>query len=417
MNARLADAVARLEATETQMGPRVEVISAAELAKMELPEPRWAVRGLLPEGVVIVGGPPKAGKSWLCINIAYAVACGGRALGVPVQGGMAIYFALEDTRRRLQGRLRIITPPGGGPPERLLLATSLPTLDDRGIEWLGTFIAEHPDLRLVVIDTLARARRPRSRNGDPHAEDTRLIGQLQAIAAEHHLCILLVTHTRKRDVRHGEPDALESVLGTQAFLGAADAVLVLRRARMEREARLTITGRDVEERELALKFDPTAGTWSLLGDAAEVAATTTQKRLLEALRTAGGQAKVRDIAALAGLSESATKQACIRAVSAGVLTRTAPGVYAIHSVTTTPSIPYVSCVPSVPGVPVVPSVPSVPVVPSVPGVPVVPSVPEQAGTRVEQGVVPAEKRATTELIGGGGTKGTRGTQMRHVVEV
>src|SRR5262249_58141949 len=93
---------------EFQGGPEpptnVETFTAAELVAMELPEPRWAVEGILPEGVTVLAGKPKLGKSWLALNVALAVAGGGVALGaVRVEGGLVLYLALEDTRRRLQG--------------------------------------------------------------------------------------------------------------------------------------------------------------------------------------------------------------------------------------------------------------------------------------------------------------------------
>ncbi|MGH3326786.1 MAG: AAA family ATPase, partial [Streptomycetales bacterium] len=39
--------------------------TADELMAMEFPEPRWAVPGILAEGVNLLAGPPKVGKSWL----------------------------------------------------------------------------------------------------------------------------------------------------------------------------------------------------------------------------------------------------------------------------------------------------------------------------------------------------------------
>jgi hypothetical protein len=61
----------------------------------------------------------------------------------------------------------------------------------------------------------------------------------------------------------------------------------VKRARGQADATLHVTGRDVEERELALRFAPEAGTWALLGDAAEYALGDTRRELLEAIRTHG----------------------------------------------------------------------------------------------------------------------------------
>ena len=52
-----------------------------DLLGADLPEPRFAVDGLLPEGLTFMAGAPKLGKWWLCLGLAIAVASGGRALG------------------------------------------------------------------------------------------------------------------------------------------------------------------------------------------------------------------------------------------------------------------------------------------------------------------------------------------------
>src|SRR5689334_10757709 len=56
---------------------QIEEFSAADLLAADLPEPRWAVEGVLPEGLNLLAGKPKLGKSWLALNIGIAVATGG----------------------------------------------------------------------------------------------------------------------------------------------------------------------------------------------------------------------------------------------------------------------------------------------------------------------------------------------------
>ena len=83
--------------------------TAAELLADDFPEPRFAVDGLLPEGLSFMAGAPKLGKSWMALGLGIAVASGGRALGsVPVEAGDVLYLALEDSPRRLQSRLRTL---------------------------------------------------------------------------------------------------------------------------------------------------------------------------------------------------------------------------------------------------------------------------------------------------------------------
>ncbi|MDP2815826.1 MAG: AAA family ATPase, partial [Rectinemataceae bacterium] len=59
--------------------PLLKTFTASDLAKMVFPEPKWAVPGLLPEGLTILAGRPKRGKSWMGLGLALAVASGGKA--------------------------------------------------------------------------------------------------------------------------------------------------------------------------------------------------------------------------------------------------------------------------------------------------------------------------------------------------
>ena len=92
---------------------------AAELLATEFPL-RWAVPDLLPEGLSLLVGAPDAGKSWLALDIALAVAAGGDALGaLPVDAGRVLYLALEDGPRRVQDRIRLLIGAEAPAPDRL----------------------------------------------------------------------------------------------------------------------------------------------------------------------------------------------------------------------------------------------------------------------------------------------------------
>src|SRR5215213_2069745 len=78
-------------------GSGVVFSSAVELMRKDIPPVRWVVPGILPEGVALLAGKPKLGKSWLALGLCVAVAAGGYALSTrPVAQGAALYLALED---------------------------------------------------------------------------------------------------------------------------------------------------------------------------------------------------------------------------------------------------------------------------------------------------------------------------------
>lgn len=113
-----------------------KTFTAVDLMASELPEARWAVPGIVPEGVTLFAGKPKLGKSWASLGMCMAVATGGVALGkVPVERGKALYMALEDNRRRLQKRLGKLLA-GDSAPEGLHSVMSIPLLPRAAEMWL-----------------------------------------------------------------------------------------------------------------------------------------------------------------------------------------------------------------------------------------------------------------------------------------
>lgn len=244
--------------------PRPAIISADMLMGKQFPEPRWAVQDLFPEGLSIFAGPPKIGKSWLCLNVAVAVAAGGVAIGkIPVADGDVLYIALEDTERRLQERL-VLTLQGEAAPSRLHLATTWPTLADGAAAHLRQWLLEHRDARLVVVDTFQKLRGPVSANQNLYAGDYAAAGELKRVADDSGVALVVIHHTRKATA----DDPLDMVSGTAGLAGAADTTLVLRKEIGRSDANLYIRGRDVPEADHALTFGPESCSWCLLGDAA-----------------------------------------------------------------------------------------------------------------------------------------------------
>ncbi len=257
--------------------------TASDLLLTEFPEPRFAVDDLLPEGLAFMCGAPKMGKSWMGLGLSIAIAAGGMAFGqVPVERGEALYLALEDSPRRLQSRLRTLLA-DDEPPKGLHLETAWPRLDEGGTDKLDDWLGLHPDARVVFVDVWPRIRPRVSKRTDYYQADYDSASPLQGLAISRGIAIIALFHTRKAEAE----DFVETVQGTFGTAAAADTIIVVKRSRGQADATLYVTGRDVEERELALRFAPSAGTWALLGDAAEYALGETRKELLEAVRSHG----------------------------------------------------------------------------------------------------------------------------------
>lgn len=270
-----------------QRAQAIHFITGQELQSTEFNEPEWIVEGILPEGLCLLSARPKKGKTWWAMGLSAAKSTGGCALGkaeLRLSKGKVLYLALEDRFRRAKKRLETIL--GATPfPEDLVIAENWPRLDNGGLEALHDFLKEHSDCKLVVIDSFAKIKPPRPKNVDPYDYDMAVGGALQELAQQYQICLLIIYHNRKAE----SEDPLDDVIGSTGLTGAVDAVLILRRGRGQADGTLFITGRDVEEQELALRFYSQEGLWELLGDAAEYAKSQERQEVLKVLREHGSK--------------------------------------------------------------------------------------------------------------------------------
>lgn len=303
--------------------PDIETFTAANLMGMQLPEPKWAVEGIVPEGLSILAGKPKLGKSWLALHLAYAISSGGMALGkIPVEGGSVLYISLEDTKRRLQSRIRKLLGPGESASPRLHLARAWPRLDKDGLGALGEWIQAYPDARLIIVDTWARFRPVRLGKSEAYELDYQDGAMVKAIADKYGIAIIIVHHCRKL----GAADAVEEVSGSVGLTGACDGVLVMRRERGQRHATLTITGRDVDESEQALTFDATYCLWQLVGPAEDFRISKERSEIL-ALFDDGQTLSLRQVESLLGQPGARVRKMLSLMARDGQLETTARGSY------------------------------------------------------------------------------------------
>jgi hypothetical protein len=266
-------------------------ISAKELANKVFPPLIWVIKDILPEGCYLLSARPKVGKSWLALQCCLAVAYGTKTLGKEVQTGKAIYLALEDNQRRLQGRLKIMRPQGYA-TDNLILHTEWPKLNDGGLEALEKLI-ESKSPRLVVIDTLAKVRPSVGRNSNLYESDYSAVAPLTVLANKYRCCILVVTHNRKGKA---DSDALEQISGSLGLSGAVDGALIIDGIRSDKQYKLSLIGRDIpNDDELAISRQAN-GEWVILGEATQVFISAERKEITDLLKLHPKGLKPKEIA-------------------------------------------------------------------------------------------------------------------------
>ena len=301
-------------------------ISAKALMAMQFAPINYVVPGYIAEGLTLLAGSPKIGKSWMALGLGVAIASGRPAFGsIPVDQGDVLYLALEDNPRRLKRRLLkmgVIAPPG-----RLTLCTSWPDLESGCLEEIATWIGDVEKPTLIVVDVLTKVRPDASGKDSAYEADYRTLTGLQMLAGEHGLAIVVVHHTRKMEAE----DPFDSVSGTRGLTGAADTVLVLKRDTGTPRTILYGRGRDVEEIETALEFNRDSGTWGIVGAAHEVAKTDERQIILDVLKASKGPLSPQEVSDLTGKSSASVRQTLTRMAAADEIVKQSYGRYACHT--------------------------------------------------------------------------------------
>ena len=92
---------------EKQPLKKIASIDAADLFTQTIAPPKWVVNNLIIEGITILAGKPKIGKSWWSLDLALGIITGRETFGTYTGNqGEVLYLALEDNRAGLQKRLK-----------------------------------------------------------------------------------------------------------------------------------------------------------------------------------------------------------------------------------------------------------------------------------------------------------------------
>lgn len=271
---------------------RAQVIVASDMDESPPPPARWIVPGLIPAGMTVIAGRPKAGKSIFAMGLALANCGGTPFLGRPVVGGATLYLDLENGKRRIYERLKMAM--SGRPlPSNLHLVN----------EWkrgnrdeFRRLLDEHPAINLAIIDIWSKFRAPINARDDRYQQDEHEMQWLANEANTRGIATAGVMHLVKSEAI-GDP--YTAVTGSVAVAGNADALLLLKRTDAA-ERSLRFVGRDLDDTEWLLTPAQPIG-FEYRCDAAEVA-TPDQVAYLVAIRDCDKSATQAEIARRVGVT-------------------------------------------------------------------------------------------------------------------
>lgn len=239
---------------------------ANELQATKLPATSWLIHGLLPEGLTVLYGAPKVGKSWLALNLATSIATeGALALGhYYAPDRKVVIVSYEDHENAVRERLAAHLGDRLW-PSRLGLRFRLPKADKGGFEWLEQICDENPDIGMIVLDTLQLFRPTRNgSNGRLYAEDVEDMAQMSQFAKSRHLGLVATHHVRKTP----SDDPIYKGSGTLGIPAGADTNWFMERTSEGDiiQAKVDIRGRHPGEQELHLTWDADHCCWIAAGE-------------------------------------------------------------------------------------------------------------------------------------------------------
>ena len=228
---------------------KIQLIDAEALYYKPLEHPKMLIDGVLSDGLAIMAGDSKIGKSWMVLWMCLQISKGEPVWGLPTRKTDVVYLALEDREWRVQQRMQDLTDT---PPENLHFGFSCGQLGAELESQIEDVLKDYPSTGLLFIDTLQMVRDNVSAKVNAYAQDYKDLSSLKKIADNHGICIFVVHHTRKE--RDGG-NIFNDMTGSTGIMGVADTGMILRKEdRFGDNATLCITGRDVEEKKLKMQM-------------------------------------------------------------------------------------------------------------------------------------------------------------------
>lgn len=233
---------------------RLDTKSCEEIMTTVYKPIEFVVDGLIAQGLYILAGAPKIGKSWLSLDICLSIAKGEKVLEHETRCGTALYLCREDSFERIQKRLYELTDE---PTENLHFAIMADTIGSGLENQIEKFKAERSDLKIVVIDTLQMIRESTENS---YGSDYKELSVLKSLADNLGIAIVLVHHTRKCS----DSDPFNMISGSTGLSGCVGGSMVLvETKRGSRTAKLHCVGRDIENAEINLLFDSELKKWGV----------------------------------------------------------------------------------------------------------------------------------------------------------
>ena len=241
------------------------VMTASELMSLEIPEVKWVIPKLLPAGLALLAGPPKVGKSYLQLKL---------GKGIINDGGKVFYYAGEDSYYLLQSRLKQL---GMEECKDLFVHCGREGLFAKPNEFYHKIVDVLNTVQLdaIFLDNMELVLPPKARGGDDYAYYYQQLPQWASLASKHNCAIVMTHHTRKETT----DNPFDAILGSQAIMGTSDTVMVMQKAKRDKEYDLHVTGKYVPDETFNLVRNGVEFEFDGLADEAKLRMNSAQNQI------------------------------------------------------------------------------------------------------------------------------------------
>jgi len=257
-----------------------EGFTAKELKTKQLKEVKWCIDDVISIGLTLMAGKAKTGKSYFLLNATIDLALGRKVFdAISTESVRVLFLALEEPPQRTKRRLEAILK-NGEYPDKLHFQPigTWKRSDQGGFEQLEAWMKKYPDTKLIVIDTLAKWKRPKKAHTSDFDEEYQVMSQLHEFANKHEIAVVVIHHTKKT---RGE-DVFEEISGGMGIQAGADTLIVMDRVKGKPSYRVcSYRGRDIGEYDKVFEFKDN-GRWVLSEE--EIAGYTEQSKQREIIK-------------------------------------------------------------------------------------------------------------------------------------
>ncbi|MFR2381815.1 bifunctional DNA primase/polymerase [Thomasclavelia spiroformis] len=204
---------------------KVTWVSALEMSKQSITESPDIIENLLPIGVTLISAPSKMGKTFLCMQMANAIAKGDSFLGYQCKKKNAYYIALEDPK---DNQIRRLKNTGSTISQGYDIEFCEPYQVSFNLEKkILNYLHFNPELGVVIVDTFEKIRDSNERT---YSIEYKEVTHYHEVAMKYGISIILVMHTIK-NINY--TNIFANVSGSAGTLAAADGLMVLVRNQMD----------------------------------------------------------------------------------------------------------------------------------------------------------------------------------------